>query len=73
MAVYEDSAKSGQPYGKGSYYWTGFAGTWFWIDPANDLFFIGMIQRQGASRPGSVNFRNESARLVYSALTKSGS
>ncbi len=70
FAVFEDSAKSGQPYGKGSYYWTGFAGTWFWIDPANDLFFVGMIQRQGASRPGSANLRNESARLVYSALVK---
>ncbi len=70
VAVFEDSTKSGQPYGEGSYYWTGFAGTWFWIDPANDLFFVGMIQRQGPARPGAMNLRNESARLVYAALAE---
>jgi CubicO group peptidase (beta-lactamase class C family) len=69
FAVYEDSATSGEPYGKGSYYWTGFAGTWFWIDPVNDLFFVGMIQRQGAARPQGVNFRNESAQMVYDAMS----
>ena len=70
VAVFEDSARSGQPYGEGSYYWTGFAGTWFWIDPLNDLFFVGMIQRQGPVRPGAMNLRNESARLVYAALAE---
>ena len=41
---------------------------WFWIDPANDLFFIGMIQRMGGAREGGMNFRPESAKLVYDAL-----
>ncbi len=68
FAVYDDSAVTGQPYGKGAYYWGGAAGTWFWIDPKNDLFFIGMIQRMGDARPDGMNFRNESAQLVYAAL-----
>ncbi len=33
--------------GKGSISWGGAAGTWFWVDPTNDLIFVGMIQRMG--------------------------
>jgi CubicO group peptidase (beta-lactamase class C family) len=68
FAVYDDSAVTGQPYGKGTHYWGGAAGTWFWIDPANDLFFVGMIQSMGGARPEAMNYRNESAKLVYEAL-----
>jgi CubicO group peptidase (beta-lactamase class C family) len=35
----------------GTFYWGGAAGTWFWVDPVNDLAFIGMIQMQGGYRP----------------------
>ena len=34
----------------------------------NDLFFVGMIQSMGGARPDGMNFRNESAKLVYDAL-----
>lgn len=68
FAVYDDTSVTGQPYGKGTHYWGGAAGTWFWIDPANDLFFVGMIQSMGGARPEGMNFRNESAKLVYEAL-----
>lgn len=56
-------------YGDGSYYWGGAAGTWFWIDPVNDLFFIGMIQRFPKG-PQSENpdFRGVSQEFVYDAL-----
>jgi CubicO group peptidase (beta-lactamase class C family) len=67
-AVYGDTSVTGQPYGAGTYYWGGAAGTWFWIDPVNDLFFIGMIQNMGGRREGAMDFRNESAKLVYGAL-----
>ena len=36
---------AGLPVGKGTRSWSRAAGTWFWIDPENDLYFIGMIQR----------------------------
>jgi CubicO group peptidase (beta-lactamase class C family) len=68
FAIYDDTSITGQPYGKGAHYWGGAAGTWFWIDPANDLFFVGMIQSMGGSRPDGMNFRNESAKLVYEAM-----
>lgn len=68
FAVYDDTSVTGQPYGKGTHYWGGAAGTWFWIDPANDLFFVGMIQSMGGARPGAMNYRNDSAKLVYEAL-----
>lgn len=31
--------------GTGTYHWGGAFGTWFWIDPSNDVVFVGMIQR----------------------------
>ncbi len=44
-AVFYDPAKAGSPVGRGTYQWDGAAGTWFWIDPQNDLLYVGMIQR----------------------------
>lgn len=70
FAVYADPQSAGLPYGDGTYYWGGAAGTWFWIDPVNDLAFIGMIQIMGGNRPGATNFRADSARLVYAALAR---
>ena len=56
-------------YGDGSYYWGGAAGTWFWIDPVNDLFFIGMIQRFPKGPQGeNPDFRGVSQEFVYDAL-----
>ena len=72
FAVHIDPKSVGVPYGQGSYYWGGAAGTWFWIDPVNDLAFIGMIQMQGGYRPDGFNFRGDSAKLVYAALAPSG-
>jgi CubicO group peptidase (beta-lactamase class C family) len=44
-AVFYDPVLAGSKVGRGTYLWDGAAGTWFWIDPANDLLFVGMIQR----------------------------
>jgi len=54
-------------YPKGAYMWGGAAGTWFWVDPENDLYFIGMLQHFGGAGPG-FDARAASARLVYEAL-----
>lgn len=50
---------------KGEYYWGGAAGTWFWIDPVEDLVFVGMIQQFGQGRP---DVRSLSRRLTYQAI-----
>ena len=49
FATVHDPATAGEPYAKGTYYWGGAAGTWFWIDPKTDLTFVGMIQHRGAA------------------------
>ena len=50
-AVFTDPALAGVPVGKGSYHWDGAAGTWFWVDPENDLLFVGMIQLLSYAAP----------------------
>jgi CubicO group peptidase (beta-lactamase class C family) len=39
------------PIGAGSYYWGGVHGTWFWVDPANDVIVVGMVQQVDAGNP----------------------
>ncbi|MDX1490935.1 MAG: serine hydrolase domain-containing protein [Pseudohongiellaceae bacterium] len=68
FAVINDPEAAGTPQGTGTYYWGGAAGTWFWIDPENDMFFIGMIQARGATRPGNADMRNIALDMIYSGL-----
>lgn len=42
--VFTDPDLAGVPVGRGTYHWDGAAGTWFWVDPENDLLFVGMTQ-----------------------------
>jgi CubicO group peptidase (beta-lactamase class C family) len=72
FALYVDPKTADLPFGNGTFYWGGAAGTWFWIDPVNDLAFVGMIQVQGGNRPGGLNFRADSAKMVYAALAQPG-
>ena len=52
-SVVIDPALAATPMGKGSYQWDGAAGTLFWIDPTNDLVFVGLVQRLGQWTHGS--------------------
>ncbi|CAN5162460.1 serine hydrolase domain-containing protein [soil metagenome] len=65
--VLTDAAKSGSLEGDGTMSWGGAAGTWFWIDPTNDIIFVGMIQRF-AGAPTAVDLGGVSRTMVYSAL-----
>jgi len=71
FAIILDPAKANTPEGKNSFYWGGAFGTWFWLDPTNDVIVIGMIQNVDGSRPdrGSPQVRPLSRKLVYAALT----
>lgn len=65
FAVIEDPAAAGGYVGAGTYFWGGFAGTWFWIDPVYELVFVGMIQQRGDSMP---ELRALSRSLTYQAI-----
>jgi CubicO group peptidase (beta-lactamase class C family) len=70
FAIVMDPAKANTPDGKDTFYWGGAFGTWFWIDPTNDLIVVGMMQNVNGSRPtgGSPQVRPLSRQLVYQAL-----
>jgi CubicO group peptidase (beta-lactamase class C family) len=74
FAIYTDPVAAGGYYGKGSYWWGGAAGTWFWIDPVSDLIVLGMIQQAagtGAAATGGVpDVRGLSHAWTYQAIVK---
>jgi CubicO group peptidase (beta-lactamase class C family) len=70
FAIVLDPKAADTPEGKNTYYWGGAFGTWFWIDPTNDVIVIGMIQNTNGSQAnsGTPQVRPLSRRLVYEAL-----
>ena len=66
VAVVYDPPAAELPDGKGTFFWDGAAGTWFWVDPTNDIVFVGMIQRR--SSPDNHPLLYKSHSLVYQAL-----
>jgi len=67
-AVYTDPLEADEVVGKGTFFWLGAADTWFWVDPTNDLIFVGMTQRRIG--PGEPNVEALSQPVVYQALVK---
>ncbi|MDB5451193.1 MAG: beta-lactamase [Phenylobacterium sp.] len=65
--VVNDPRRAGTLEGRNTMSWGGAAGTWFWIDPTNDLFFVGMIQRMGGT--GGDDLGGQARTLTYQALT----
>jgi len=52
--------------GKGTFLWDGAAGTWFWVDPTNDIVFVAMIQRM--SSPDNHVIEYKSHAVIDQAL-----
>jgi len=65
-AVEYDPQLANLPDGRGTFFWDGAAGTWFWIDPTNDVVFVAMIQRLWGPGMPMVEYQSRSA--VYQAL-----
>jgi CubicO group peptidase (beta-lactamase class C family) len=65
--VVNDPRRAGSLEGKNTMSWGGAAGTWFWIDPTNDLIFVGMIQRLGGTHGEDLG--GQARTLTYQALT----
>jgi CubicO group peptidase (beta-lactamase class C family) len=69
VAVVTDPARDGTLQGEGTYSWGGAAGTWFWVDPKNDLFMLGMIHILAKEiDPALAKINDDAATLVYQAL-----
>jgi CubicO group peptidase (beta-lactamase class C family) len=68
-AVKTTEASDRAPAPMGTWDWFGIDGTWFWVDPVNNIGFVGMIQRRNAGQ-GVINLRGESQQLVYKAVAK---
>jgi CubicO group peptidase (beta-lactamase class C family) len=64
-----DPKRAARPVGRGTYEWGGAFSTFFWIDPENDLLFVGMMNRQRSRtemRPPEVIAQE----MVYHGLKK---
>ncbi len=62
--VYDSDAADGMPLG--SFWWWGIAGTWFWIDPVENVIFIGMIQNGNLGYARQVQAKSK--QLLYRPL-----
>ena len=66
FAVVTDPAAVGYVSSEGAYFWSGAAGTQFWIDPKEDLVVVAMIQHLATH---TIDFFGPQMRaLVYGAL-----
>ena len=50
----------------GDYYWGGAGGTYFWMDPAEKMFVVFMMQSPRARVPYRAVLRN----MVYATITE---
>lgn len=64
--VVKDARAAGMLEGDKTMSWGGAAGTWFWIDPTDDVLFVGMIQRMGGT--GGDDLGTQARTLTYQAL-----
>ena len=69
FAIVTDPARNGGM-SEGSYWWWGIDGTWFWIDPVEDLVVIGMIQNTNL-RYTRGTLQQMSKEHTYAAITQS--
>ena len=67
VAVVFDPPEAAMSDGKGTFFWDGAAGTWFWVDPTNNVVFVSMIQRMMSPDNHTIEYKSHAA--VYGALT----
>lgn len=65
FAVRMNNGLAGVPGSAGQYLWAGYAGTYFWVDPAQQLAVVYMSQ---APSPARAYYRRMLMQLVYQAI-----
>jgi CubicO group peptidase (beta-lactamase class C family) len=68
FAVRMQNGIAGVPGSAGEYMWGGYAGTYFWADPTEEIAAVYMSQAPGPFRP---YYRKLVKQLVYQAITES--
>ena len=63
--VFYDPVLADLPVGLGTYMWDGAADTWFWVDPENDLLYVGMTQLLSYRAPA---LQEPTQRLMADAI-----
>jgi len=58
---------AGVPGSEGEFMWAGAAGTFFWVDPKQNLAVVAMMQVPGPMRPG---YRRALKQMVYAAIVR---
>ena len=66
FAVRTSAGEAVYPAALGEYYWGGAGGTYMWVDPANDLFVVFMMQ----SPKWRVPYRSVLRNMIYGAITE---
>jgi CubicO group peptidase (beta-lactamase class C family) len=64
--IVTDAAAAGDSVPNGTYSWFGIAGTWFWIDPVDDVAFVGMVQHVNLGTTRAIHGLSRS--LVYQSI-----
>ncbi len=65
FTVRNEAGRDGTPGSVGEYYWFGIAGTSFWVDPAEELIGVFMVQMRPSR---DLAYRQQFKNLVYQAL-----
>ncbi len=65
FAVRKEDGIAGVPGSAGEFMWAGYAGTYFWVDPREQLVGVYMSQATGPTRP---YYRKMFKALVYQAI-----
>jgi len=69
VGTVEDSEAVPTKIPAGSFFWSGAASTYFWVDPVNELYFIGMVQIFDQGNPnGPLELREAASAAVYEAM-----
>ena len=66
FAVRTSAGEAAYPAALGEYFWGGAGGTYMWVDPANDLFVVFMMQ----SPKQRVRYSSILRNMVYGAITE---
>jgi CubicO group peptidase (beta-lactamase class C family) len=66
FAVRQGAGVAGVPGSAGEFMWAGYAGTYFWVDPKEEIVGVYMSQ---APTPSRAYYRKLIKQLAYSAIT----